>query len=372
LLITRRKSTTSIVFSAEDRSVTDRKLGIGVIGAGGIANFAHLNNFARNPRVKLIAIADIDLDKAKAAAEKWGIPHYYADYHDVINEPEVEAVSVTTWPTAHAAPVIAAAEARKHVLCEKPIATTLDDANAMVAAADRAGIKFAMGYQPQFGRVWPAVKNLIDEGVCGRLMGMSVIGVSRSSHRVPWFLSREMAGGGILMDWGIYTSYFLQWLLGPVASVSAQKETFRKEVQVDETLLTDVDVEDTVAATLRFKNGMLGTWYLGWAVAASHSSTSIDGSAGSILMRSGVDGIGVYTNTVAQPDYLNGWRQLPVTEMALQDQHYGKLAHLVDAVLDDKPLVQTGAAGRDALELVLAIYKAAETGQTVTLPTAQS
>jgi predicted dehydrogenase len=103
-------------------------------------------------------------------------------------------------------------------------------------------------------------------------------------------------------------------------------------------------------------------------VAGSHSSTSIDGSAGSILMRSGVEGVGVYTNTVDQPAYLNGWRQLPVTEMALQDQHYGKLAHLIDAVLDDQPLVQTGAAGRDALELVLAIYRAAETGQRVTLP----
>jgi len=352
--------------------VSERKLGIGVIGAGGIANGAHLNNYARNPRVKLIAVADIDLAKAKAAAEKWGIPHYYEDYHDVINHPDVEAVSVTTWPTAHAEPVIAAAKAGKHVLCEKPIATTLEDANAMVAATDKAGVKFAMGYQPQFGKVWPAVKNLIDEGVCGRIMGTSIIGLSPSSHRVPWFLSRKLAGGGILMDWGIYTSYFIQWLLGPVESVSAQKEIFRKEVMVGDTKLNDIDVEDTVAAVLRFKNGAIGTWYMGWAVAGSHSSTSIDGSDGSILMRTGVEGIGVYTNKIDQPDYLKGWRNIPVTEMALQDQHYGKLAHLVDAVLDDTPLVQTGAAGRDALELVLAIYQAAETGKTVSLPLARS
>jgi predicted dehydrogenase len=348
--------------------VTDRKLGIGVVGCGGIAHFAHIHNLARNPRVKIVAVADIDLEKAKTTAEKWGIGAYYEDYHDVINHPDVEAVDVTTWPIAHAAPVIAAAAAGKHVLCEKPIATTIEDADAMVAAAERAGVKFAMGYQPQFGRVWPAVKNLVDEGVCGRIMGTSIIGVSPSAHRVPWFLKREFAGGGILMDWGIYTSYFIQWLLGPVESVSAQKEIFRKEVQVGETLLTDIDVEDTVAATLRFKNGAVGTWYSGWAVAGNHSSTSIDGSAGSILMRSGVEGIGVYTTKVSQPDYLRGWRQLPVVEMPLQDQHYGKLAHLVDAVLDDKPLVQTGAAGRDALELVLAIYRAAETGQQVTLP----
>jgi predicted dehydrogenase len=348
--------------------VAERKLGIGIIGCGGIAHFAHIHNLARNPRVKIVAVADIDLAKARATAEQWNIGAYSADYREVVAHPEVEVVDVTTWPTAHAAPVIAAAEAGKHVLCEKPIATTIEDADAMVAAAERAGVKFAMGYQPQFGRVWPAVKQLVEEGVCGRIMGMSVIGLSPSSHRVPWFLKREQAGGGILMDWGIYTSYFIQWLLGPVESVYAQKEIFRKEVKVGDALVTDIDVEDTIAATLRFKNGAVGTWYMAWAVAGSHSSTSIDGSEGSILLRSGVEGIGVYTNRVAQPDYLRGWRQLPVVEMPLQDQHYGKLAHLVDAVLDDKPLVQTGAAGRDALELVLAIYRAAETGQAVTLP----
>ena len=352
-------------------SGAERKLGIGVIGCGGIAHFAHVHNLFRNPRVKVVAVADIDLAKAKAMAEQWGIGAYYQDYHDVIAHPEVEAVDVTTWPTAHAGPVIAAAEAGKHILCEKPIATTIEDADAMVAAAERAGVKFAMGYQPQFGRVWPTVKQLIDEGVCGRIMGMSIIGVNPSSHRVPWFLQKAHAGGGILMDWGIYTAYYLQWLLGPVASVFGTKEIFRTEVKVGETLLTDIDVEDTVAATLRFRSGAIGTWYTCWAGAGSHSSTSIDGSDGSILLRSGIEGIQVYTNTVSQPDYLKGWRRLQVVDPPLQDMHYGKLAHLVDAVLDDKPLVQTGAAGRDALELVLAIYQAAETGQPVSLPLAR-
>src|SRR5262245_34129378 len=224
-------------------NVAERKLGIGMVGCGGIAHFAHIHNLYRNPRVKVVAVADIDLEKARSTAEKWGIADYYQDYHDVIAHPEVEAVIVTTWPTAHAAPVIATAEAGKHVLCEKPIATTMEDADAMVAAADRAGVKFAMGYQPQFGRVWPAVKKLVDEGVCGRIMGMSTIGLSPSGHRVPWFLQKAQAGGGILMDWGIYTSYFIQWLLGPVASVYAQKEIFRKEVQVGGTLVTNLVVD---------------------------------------------------------------------------------------------------------------------------------
>jgi len=121
----------------EDHRVTgsERKLGIGVIGAGGIAHYAHFPNLVKNPRVNLVAVADIDRARAEAAAETYGFAHHYADYEDVIANPEVEAVIVTSWPTAHAGPVIAAAEAGKHILCEKPIATTLEDADAMVTAA---------------------------------------------------------------------------------------------------------------------------------------------------------------------------------------------------------------------------------------------
>lgn len=352
--------------------MAERKLGVGVVGCGGIANFAHLNNLVRNPRVNVVAVADIDPVKARETAERWEIATYYDTYDELIANPAVEAVTVTTWPTAHAGPVIAAAQAGKHVLCEKPIATRLEDADAMVAAAEAAGIKFAMGYQPQFGTIWPTMKRLLDDGLCGRILGVSIVGVGPSRHRVPWFLKKELAGGGILMDWGIYTAYFMQWLLGPVVSVYGTTEIFRKSVQVGETMLHDIDVEDTVAATLRFENDALGTWYSCWAGAGSHSTTSIDGVDGSILQRSGAQGLSLYTRQVDQPDYLDGWRRLSVVEPPLQDLHYGKLAHFVDAVLDEQPLAQTGAAGRDALELVLAIYQSAETGQPVSLPLART
>ena len=348
--------------------MAERRLGVGVVGCGGIGNFAHLNNLARNPRVTVVAVADIDPVKARETAERWGIATYYDNADDLITNPAVEAVVVGTWPTAHAGPVIAAAQAGKHVLCEKPIATRLDEADAMVAAAETAGVKFAMGYQPQFGAIWPTMKQLLDDGLCGRILGVSIVGVGPSRHRVPWFLQKEMAGGGILMDWGIYTAYFIQWLLGPVVGVYGTTEIFRKSVQVGDTMLHDIDVEDTVAATLRFASGALGTWFSCWAGAASHSTTTIDGVDGTIVQRGGAHGLSLYTRQVDQPDYLDGWRQLNVVEPTLQDLHYGKLAHFVNAVLDDQPLAQTGAAGRDALELVLAIYQSAETGQPVSLP----
>jgi predicted dehydrogenase len=348
--------------------VGERRLGIGVIGCGRIANGAHLPNYARNPRAKIVAVADIDLDRARATAGRWGVPHAYADFHELLANPEVEAVSVTTWAAAHAGPVIAAAEAGKHILCEKPLATDLAEADRMVDAAARAGVKFTMGYQPRFGVTWQTVKRLLDEGLIGEPRALNLVSCAPSAHKVPWFLKKEHAGGGVLMDWGIYTAFMINWFMGPVERVYAVSKLFRPLAPVDEHLI-ETDVEDTIAATLQFRSGAVGSWYSTWANPSRHGYSSIDGSHGSILMRDGAgDGVSVYSTRLDGPAYLNGWRRLPIAELPLADLHYRKLAHLIDAVLDDTPLLMTGADGRDALELVLAIYRSADTGQPVDLP----
>jgi predicted dehydrogenase len=246
---------------------------MGVIGCGGVAHGAHLPNIIRNPRARLVAVADIDLDRAWSTAEQYG-GTAYQDYQELLANPEVEAVCVTTWAAAHAEPVIAAAQAGKHILCEKPIAIRLEDADAMVEAADRAGVKFTMGYQHRFGAATPLVKQILDAGLIGNVMGLNIAGVGPSSHGAPWFLKRELSGGGVLMDWGIYTAFSLNWWLGPVERVYATSAIFRKEVMVRGELLTDLDVEDTVAAHLTFRSGAMGSWYSTWAVKAGHSTTS--------------------------------------------------------------------------------------------------
>ena len=348
-----------------------RTLGIGVIGCGGIARAAHLPNIKRNPRARLVAVCDIDFDRAKATAQEFGdgTTAAYQDFHDLLANPDVDMVCVTTWAAAHAEPVIAAAQAGKHILCEKPIAITLADADAMVAAAKEAGVKLSMGYQPRFGTLWPRVKQIIDDGLLGEIMGVTIASAAPSSHGVPWFLKKDLAGGGILIDWGIYTAYTINWWLGPVDRVFGTAKTFRKEVSVRGELLTDVDVEDTVAAHLSFASGAMGTWYSAWAVKANHGGTAIDGREGSLTISGHT--IRLKSTRINDPDYIAGWHEIDATDPPLVDMHYRKIAHLVDAVLDDTPLVLTGEDGRDALELVLAVYKSAETGQPIDLPIAR-
>jgi predicted dehydrogenase len=133
---------------------------------------------------------------------------------------------------------------------------------------------------------------------------------------VPWFLRKAEAGGGVVMDWGIYTAFMINWFMGPVASVYATCETFRKEVRVGDELLTDIDVEDTMAATLRFASGAMGTWSSTWAGPARHGYTSIDGTRGSLLMRDGAgEGINLYSTCFDEPDHLRGWRRLQISEL---------------------------------------------------------
>jgi len=349
--------------------MAERKLGIGIIGCGNIANKQHLANYARNPRAQVVAVSDVDLDRATATAERWDIKAYFQDYHDLLAHPDVEAVSVTTWPGAHAGPVIEAAQAGKHIMCEKPLAATLEEADAMVAAAEQAAVKFTVGYQTRFGNLWPTLKLLLDEGTIGRVQAINLVSCAPSAHYTPWFLRKAQAGGGVLMDWGSYTAYMINWLMGPVATVYGVYARFREESYAGGALVPDADVEDTVAATLLFRSGAVGTWYTTWAAVARHSHTSVDGSHGSILMRGGAgEGPSVFTTRIDEPSHLRGWRQLPMTEVPLADLHYRKLANFVDAVLDDTPLAMTGAEGRDAIELVMAIYQSAETGQPVSLP----
>lgn len=352
--------------------MAERKLGVGVIGCGGIARGAHFPNYARHPRVRLVAVADVERERARAAAEQWGVEAYYDDYRDLLARPDVEAVSVTTPVFAHAEPAIAAMDAGKHVLCEKPIARTLAEADAMVAAAEHNGVLFTMGYQPRFSRLWDHTKRVLDDGLIGKLLSVNLVSCGRAALPQPWFLERSKSGGGVMMDWGIYTAYMINWLAGRVRAVYAVTRAFRNAYKGGATLVENVDVEDTGVATLEFASGAIGTWYLTWAGVTGHGYTSFDGTEGSLLMRAGQEAAPlVYSSKLDDPEYLRGWRKLAFNELSLAEQHYRKLDHLVAAALDGTPLVMTGADGRDALELIQAIYRSAETGQRVTLPLAR-
>lgn len=349
--------------------MAQQTLGIGVIGCGGIASGAHLPNYVRMSRVRIVAVADIDLERARTTAARWGAEAYYQDYHDLLARPDVHAVSITTPVFQHAEPALAAMRAGKHVLCEKPIARTLEEADAMVAEAERSGVIFTMGYQPRFSRLWQETKSLLTGGLIGELRAVNLVSCGKAGLPAPWFLDRALSGGGVFIDWGIYTAFMLNWLAGPVSAVYAVTKAFKDEYPVRGVPTKTKDVEDTGVVVLEFQNGAVGTWYLTWAAPTSHGYTSFDGTEGSLLMRPGLEGSPLlFTTHSAEPPELQGWRIRPVPEIPVPEQHYRKIEHFVNAILDGTPLVMTGKDGRDALEVIMAIYRSAETHKRIPLP----
>ena len=145
------------------------RIKVGIIGTGGISH-SHARGYKGNDdMVEIVAVADIDEARAKAAADEWGVGKHFTDYRKILDMPEVDAVSVCTYNQAHAEPTIAALEAGKHVLCEKPMAATLDDAIAMTKASQKADGLLMIAITSRFSADQLAAKRIVESGHLGRI-----------------------------------------------------------------------------------------------------------------------------------------------------------------------------------------------------------
>ena len=197
-----------------------KPLKIGLIGTGGIAQ-VHMRALAKTDEIELVAVCDIVEEKAQKASDEFGVPNVFVDYHDLLEMDEIEAVSICTWNQAHRAPTVDALHAGKHVLCEKPMAATLEDATAMTKAVHETGLTFMVGVQPRFGfcaqdreghrRRGHAGRHLLCGGRC-----MPALLAFRAAA-----LSRRTTGGiGTIADIGVYALDEVLHLMGhpkPVA-----------------------------------------------------------------------------------------------------------------------------------------------------------
>ncbi|MFQ5796402.1 MAG: Gfo/Idh/MocA family protein [Candidatus Bipolaricaulia bacterium] len=147
-------------------------LGIGIIGAGDIAR-RHAQGYLKNrDRARIVAIADIDPETTEDRAVQWGVKTYYTDYQELLDRDDIDAVSICTPNRLHAEMTIAAAESGKHVLCEKPIAICLDDADRMIAACEKRRVKLQIGHHFRFHPYFLKVKELIDARRLGRILSI--------------------------------------------------------------------------------------------------------------------------------------------------------------------------------------------------------
>ncbi len=206
------------------------KIKVAVIGCGSIANAAHIPSYMNNEDAEIVYFCDIIPERAEAAVEKYGCGKAITDYQEILNDPEIVAVSVCTPNYAHASIAIDCLRAGKHVLCEKPAARTYAEALEMQKAQHETGKILNIGVVNRFNDGVNELKKLIDEGVLGNIHHVYV---SFRAHRsIPGlggaFTTKAIAGGGALIDWGVHFLDIVMYCCGDPKPLTVTGEEFCK------------------------------------------------------------------------------------------------------------------------------------------------
>ena len=223
-------------------------LKVGLIGAGRIGRL-HMDNIRRYiPEATVVAVADIVVETAQALAAVYGIPYVTEDYREIVNDPKIEAVLICTSTNTHTEIIKAAAAAKKHIFCEKPLALNLWEIDEVLEAVEKAGVILQVGFHRRFDPHFRRLKELLTAGEIGKPWLLKIT----SYDPAPPPISYVKVSGGIFLDMTIHDFDMARFLLGDVEEVYAAGA-----VLVDPEIGKAGDV-DTAVVTLRFKSGALG------------------------------------------------------------------------------------------------------------------
>lgn len=252
------------------------KIKIGIIGAGNIAQTAHMPAYLKQKDVEIVAICDINEKRAKEVAAKHDIKYALTDINDITAIDEIDAVSVCTWNNAHAKAVIAAANAGKHILCEKPMAMTVAETEAMAEAVRAKDIVFMMGFVNRFRSQVQVLKSLAESGRFGDIYYAKTGLLRRRGTPLGWFTDLAKSGGGPVIDIGVHAIDLTWYLMGKPQPISVSATVHHaigdyKTKGVSRWCAFDTDdlvfnTEDSAAGLVRFANGASLTFDVSWAI----------------------------------------------------------------------------------------------------------
>lgn len=345
-------------------------LGFGIIGCGMISRF-HARAIGDVKGTKLVACFDQIAPAADKLAAETGCRAYHK-LADMLADPKVDVVTIGTPSGAHMEPAIAAAKAGKHVIVEKPLEVTLKRCDRIIKACEENSVKLGAIFPSRFHDSSRKLKQAIDAGRFGKLtVGDAFVKWFRTQQYYDsgaWRGTWALDGGGALMNQAIHSVDLLTWLMGPVAEVQAYSDTLAHE---------RIEVEDTIVATLRFANGALGVIEATTAAYPGYlKRIEVHGSEGSALL---------------EEEDLKAWdfamkdrKDAAILEAMQQKKsggggasdpaaigHHGhamQLKDFVEAIKKDRTPAVDGHEGRRSVEIIVAIYKAAESGTPVKLP----
>jgi len=344
------------------------KLKWGIIGCGVIAPW-HADSVVASEYADLVAVCDVDVPKGEAFAEKYETS-FYPDYHAMLASGKIDVVSICTPSGLHSEMTVAAAEAGMHVLCEKPMAITVPQMDAMMEAVEEAGVKLEVIFQRRTYQITQVAREAVQSGILGQMtLGDAYLKYYRSPayyQSADWRATWALDGGGALMNQGVHGIDVLAWIMGDVESVYAKAEA----------KVRDIEVEDTCVALLTFKNGAYGV-IEGTTSSNPGEQTAfhLHGEKGTIIFDD--EGIQKWAvsedkSVVAQNDP-GKCISLQASSATSDPTAIGRAGHqaqvddLCLAIAEDRDPMIVAASARKSVELILAIYESAQTGREVKL-----
>ena len=347
-----------------------KTLGLGVIGCGEITNKATAKGIAVAENVKLIQVMDIRPEIAKDMGAQYGVP-WTADLDALLGNAAVEAVYIATPHYLHAPLAIKAMDAGKHVLGEKPVATALADADAMIAKAKEKGVKLHVAYSAQVDPVMNQIQAWIAAGMLGKITGLRIVyrGDKDPSYweggftlRVmdPWRKFLAKAGGGPLIMNTVHDLNTMRYLTG--------LEAVRVYADFGTYTTPGVEVEDFIALNVRYNSGAIGTLEALCTLPGRDPLGAVNriyGDKGQIVF--GRSGPEIYLREAWGDIPADEWWAMPTPE---RDPAPRKtmIERFAATVMGDEALCATGWDGRQALEIIVAAYQSGQTHEAVPLP----
>ena len=341
------------------------RFGYAIVGCGWVSS-AHAwgAQALREEGVRLVAVSDVDEARGRALADRFGGPDVCTDYRDVLGREDVDAVSVCLPDFLHEEVALAAAAARKHVLCEKPLAVDIESADRMVLAFEAAGLGLGLVMNHRYAPDNIRVKRALSAGSLGRPLLGSVVHSSclsgDPSGTSPWRGRRGRAAGGILTTQAIHFLDLLLWFLGPVRSVHAT---------VDSLVGTSPDFEDTAALALRLRSGALAT------LATTNGAPITDDFTGTRIEVHCTDGYAALEGDVIRHASLREGAALPdvslpaapdgAEEIVFGLGHVHEVVDFLRAIRRGDPPPIPGIDGRHLTAVFEAAYASAREGKEI-------
>jgi predicted dehydrogenase len=373
-----------------------KKVGIGLIGCGSIAELAHFPSIQKNKDVELVAVCDVNEERAKKAKEKWGAMEYYTDYKRMLERKDLKAVIIASPPKFHYEQAVLCAEKGFHLLVEKPLAVTNTEAWSMVEIAKKNRVKLMVGCDRRFWLQNQWARNLVKQGIIGRVM----MGRATMHEHVKFYqdniavtdfrLHPEIAGGSAISDTGAHAIDLLIWLIGsPVKRVTgiADRRVLPESYS---------KCDDTAVVMMEHENGALGYISCNRFSPVVSQFTELYGDEGTIFTSSDAQNpyqtvpLAVYTAKEYEQDQLPEimrkyrWPQIfwaedlithPVQKRWVSmypprepNNYYYLLEHFLDCIVNDKEPLTKGEDGARSVEVMCAVFKSMETRSWVDLP----